>query len=248
MVKEKKLLNEQEEALVQLKFSNNNIALADSESIMSTIIKLKNAIQISEKPDLFLFDGEYILGIEHMRFSSHEHNSRGDKIMAELNTEFKRAIFNKNCDKPGISYIKNQKNIKCSLEAYEKSFIDTFNKHYTKIAEYKSNLKEKFHEQYEVKIYFWMQDCTIESTSVEYNSKYILYNPTMNKNILEFLSGKIDVDAFIFQVNNYEKADFYYLKNSSNNIEKMLKENKEYFDCQINNKIINNIIITQKIN
>ena len=85
-----------------------------------------------------------------------------------------------------------------------------------------------------------MQDCTLDNINIKYDSRCINYNPTMNKRILEFLRDKNDVDAFIFQVNNYEKCDFYYLENTNNNIEKLFKENEKYFKCQIDNKIINN--------
>ena len=64
----------------------------------------------------------------------------------------------------------------------------------------------------------------------------------MNKNILEYLLQHQEVNGIIFQCSCvYNKKLFYYLKNTKQNIDKLLKENTKYFNLELEKENFTNI-------
>lgn len=199
------------------------------ENVKSNIKKLKSY----ENPDLYIELEDKVIGIEQFEFSSYSSSKKGNKIKRKIseidNNNYKDFINNEN--NKNNNYFITEVKTDTSKSNYENNFINTFEKHYERIEKYKENLKQ-FNK--DIDIYFLICDETVEGTGIMIDGNYEFYVPTMNETILKHLKKRPNVNGLIFQCNCvYNKKLFYYLKNTSDNIEKLLKENKKYFNVEL---------------
>ena len=222
--------NEKESFKMDIMFCRNNICyLENCENEFQSIFDNVNLIKQFDSPDLYLEIKDEIIGIENFKFSAYKTSKKGDSSKKEqenffLINESRFVKFEKSC-----LYEERKLESEKSVNNYEKNFIDVFNKHYQKVKKYKENLK-KFSKK--IKIFFYIEDITIEKNEIKYNNKNILYNFTMNKTILDFLKDKKEIDGIIFRCNDIEKSKIYCLKLNNEDIKILIEKNKQYFNLE----------------
>lgn len=164
-----------------------------------------------------------------MSFLLTKHLQNGDSIKRKLN-EIDENNHNDFIEK-NDGYFITEVITNISRDNYENNFIKVFDKHYKNIGRYIENLKF-FNKKTE--IYFLIADETVEGTGININGEYEFYAPIMNEKILLYLKEHLDVKGIIFQCSCiYNKKLFYYFKNTTDNIDKLLKENKKYFNKEL---------------
>lgn len=223
--------NEKEPFKMNIMFCRDNICyLENCENTFQSIFDNINLIKQFDSPDLYLKIKDEVIGIENFKFSAYKTiRKKGDYSKKEQEEFF---LTNENefekCEK-GLLYKEKYLKSEKSVNDYEKNFIAVFNNHYQKVKKYKENLK-KFSKK--IKIFFYIEDITTENNEIKYNNRNILYNFTMNKNILDFLKDKKEIDGIIFRCNDIEKSRIYCLKLNGEDIEILMEKNKQYFNLE----------------
>ena len=209
----------------------------DSIEVYRNVHKIQN-LKSFECPDMYIELEDKAIGIEQFEFSAYRSTSKGDSIKRKV-FEIEQENIKKIADNKANNYFENYIETDISRPNYEKNFIKNFDKHYCRIQEYKSNLS-KINKN--IEIYFLICDKTVDGTGIYVNNNYEFYVPTMNKNILEHLLQHQEVGGLIFQCSCvYDKKLFYYLKNTKQDIDKLLKENIKYFDIELEKENFTNI-------
>lgn len=204
--------------------------LPKSETIYSNIENAKKIIP-SERPDMIFILENQVIGVEVFEFSSYPTSrkkgnlvKRKENIVEQENLKERR--------KNGKKYFETHIETNLSKENYSNNFIKSFNEHYSKIEEYKENLR-KYNKNN--KIYFLIKDCTVDGNEIIYNDKPIFYYPLMNKEIFNFLMDKNKIDGIIFQCKAiFNQNVFFFLNNCKKVLNDLYKENKIYFDIELN--------------
>ena len=209
----------------------------DSIEVYRNVHKIQN-LKSFECPDMYIELEDKVIGIEQFEFSAYSSNKRGDNIKRKV-FEIEKENIKKIDDIKANNYFENYVETDISRFNYEKNFIKNFDKHYCRIQEYKSNLSRINNN---VEIYFLICDETVDGTGIYVDNNYEFYVPIMNKNILEYLLQHQEVNGLIFQCRCvYNKKLFYYLKNTKQNIDKLLKENTKYFNLELEKENFTNI-------
>ena len=211
--------------------------VADSIEVYRNVHKIQN-LKSFESPDMYIDLEDKVIGIEQFEFSAYSSNKKGDSIKRKV-FEIEQENIKKIDDNKANNYFENYIETDISRSNYEKNFIKNFDKHYCRIQEYKSNLSRINNN---VEIYFLICDETVDGTGIYVDNNYEFYVPIMNKNILEYLLQHQEVNGIIFQCSCvYNKKLFYYLKNTKQNIDKLLKENTKYFNLELEKENFTNI-------
>jgi hypothetical protein len=211
--------------------------VADSIEVYRNVHKIQN-LKSFECPDMYIELEDKVIGIEQFEFSAYSSNKKGDSIKRKV-FEIEQENIKKIDDNKANNYFENYIETDISRSNYEKNFIKNFDKHYCRIQEYKSNLSRINNN---VEIYFLICDETVDGTGIYVDNNYEFYVPIMNKNILEYLLQHQEVNGIIFQCSCvYNKKLFYYLKNTKQNIDKLLKENTKYFNLELEKENFTNI-------
>ena len=235
----KKFKNQETKAFVYNLIYHNGYEkyVEDSSEVYRNVHKIKN-LKSFECPDMYIELEEKVIGIEQFEFSAYSSNKKGDNIKRKV-FEIEQENIKKIDDIKVNNYFENYIETDISRFNYEKNFIKNFDKHYFRIQEYKSNLSRINNN---VEIYFLICDETVDGTGIYVDNNYEFYVPIMNKNILEYLLQHQEVNGIIFQCSCvYNKKLFYYLKNTKQNIDKLLKENTKYFNLELEKENFTNI-------
>lgn len=217
--------NEKQKFITDFKhFNLYTTILEDSKDIYYNISDLSK-ITSFEAPDMYILEQKFVIGIEHFTFTSYKSSKKGDSIKHKVTENDKNILeqHKKNSMTTFSEYIETNISVENYISNFKKSFIH----HYDRINKYKENLKEKNEN---IMIYFLIQDNTVGGNGIMYNNNYIPYNPTMNKEILEFLMQYPEIDGFIFQCSLVFSNAFYFLKN---NIDNLIEKNNIYFDLEL---------------
>lgn len=214
-------------------YNLKNIIIAEDSEELYNNLKNINKLKKFERPDMFLIKNDIIMGIEAFEFTAYNTNRKGNTVKRKIEENYKRNedIFLNN--KP--NYIYDEKIIydKKSIKIYVKNFKKVFDEHYRNVDEYLKNLSQFLPNLQNIKIYFLIIDTTVEVNEINYENKNIVYNPTMNKEILTFLKDKEKINGIIFQCNNLEKINYYLLELKKNNLDELLKKSEKYVGCEL---------------
>lgn len=214
----------------------NFVILENSSKMYKIIMDNIRKVEQFEAPDLYIKNDDRVIGIECFKFSAY----KTTKAKGDCSKKLQEEIFNKNQETFENSsdhnlYIEEDFKEKKSRQDYEDNFINIFNKHYQKINNYIKNLEQISKN---VEIIFYIEDETLEKNEINYNGKNILYNFTMNKNILNFLVNKTKITGIIFKCNMIEKDKIYFFEITPNNIKELQEKNKKYFNSNIEEREI----------
>lgn len=215
--------------------------LSNSEDIYSNIENAKKIIP-SERPDMVFVLDNQVIGVEVFEFSSYPTSNKKGNLIKRKEEIIEQEILKERRSNEK-KYFTTHIETNLSKENYSNNFIKVFNEHYSKIEEYKENLKEyNMNNQ----IYFLIKDCTVDGNDIIYNEKPLLYYPLMNKEIFDFLRDKTKVDGIIFQCKTIANLNmFFFFNNSKKALDDLYEENKIYFNIELNKNDYTKIVSFQ---
>lgn len=199
-----------EEKEFLLKFYPN---LLNSKQVMNYKANLDNKITqiISfEKPDLLIISSDVIYAIEHFRVDDSQVNRNGSKYKKQYT---KKYWENNNKDlhnllKTGNIPFKYEDIIipLCYQNLYD-NVIKNFENHYSKIDDYKDNIKSKLNlKDKEIKFFFFIQDDSLFSSFIFDNNrtlKYVLpYNDIL---FIEYCKNKQKLEGVFYDHDSTSK-------------------------------------------
>lgn len=116
-----------------------------------------------EKPDIVSVQEDKVIGIEHFEFDSYKNTTKkgsdykfqDDEIKRNMQKEINERIINGNETEFSV-HDKYENN--SSLRNYKNNFLKMFESHYSKINDYKNNIKSIYGEEKTIAFWFFIED------------------------------------------------------------------------------------------
>ena len=187
-------------AAIEAYFSGNAIVQykVDCSEISDFIdVFCSGKLEFVDRPDLVISKGNKVLIIEHFEFDCCKSAVKGSKNRIEQ-ARVDRVAASITPTEEGAMY-HDQINGESSLNYYESNAISQFKKHYEKIGEYKSRIRELgiASDTSEIRIVFIIEDKSPLGTLVHDGERTQAVTLAQDKKFLEFFKDKPNVEYVI---------------------------------------------------
>lgn len=157
-------------------------------------------------PDLIWVSEKKIYWIEHFYVDASIKNKKWTKLKVEKFREIEKKIMpnlEKDLETKKISTYNHKFKSILTYENLKSNIYSNFDEHYKKIDDYNKNIKEKYENNKNIEIIFFIEFDTLVSAYLE-NWNFIRYiHPFNDINFLNYFSDKKAIKWIIFSINKW---------------------------------------------